>query len=70
MRTIHHYNLFIYFLLNVLISHNDYTLYKRFYNMSQIILDPMTILGMSNFYEKKIVRKMGATLGLLYAQQV
>ena len=30
----------------------------------------MTILGMSNFYEKKIVRKMGATLGLLYAQQV
>ena len=38
--------------------------------MSQIILDPMTILGMSTFYEKKIIRRMGATVGLLYAQQV
>ena len=30
----------------------------------------MTILGMSTYYEKKVPRKIGATLGLLYAQQV
>lgn len=38
--------------------------------MNQIILDPVTILGMSTYYEKKIPRKLGATIGLLYAQQV
>ena len=38
--------------------------------MNQIILDPVTILGMSTYYQKKIPRKLGATVGLLYAQQV
>lgn len=38
--------------------------------MNQIILDPVTILGMTTYYEKKITRKMGATVGLIYAKQV
>ncbi len=37
--------------------------------MSEIILDPMCLLGISTYHEKNITRNLGASIGILYALQ-
>ena len=39
-------------------------------SVSDLILDPISILQMSHFYEKHKTRATTATFGLIYAQQV
>jgi hypothetical protein len=37
--------------------------------MSNILLDPMCLVGISTYHEKKLPSGLGASLGILYALQ-
>jgi hypothetical protein len=37
--------------------------------MTDIILDPMCLLGISTYHEKNVFKNNGASIGILYALQ-
>lgn len=38
-------------------------------SVSEIVIDPITVMQMTNYFQKNIPKMGGATFGLLYAKQ-